>query len=241
MNVPLMRWKFLSCPVMLWNKSYVSYRPYCVLWRKYLNSSYAISILLIYLHKFIVFLYTRLRYLRSGVKVQSRMWNSVFIHCKYNTGCPAKTRILTINGTFSPFECGRHLWFSRSSGVKVQGDTLIIVLVFRKYTVWTVQLGLPNLIHTLILNQLLSFFVKIISIWGGIIFRNVRRVRPFILCLNYVMFPLVLYSPSLRQCIAIFPVAEGGCCSISDDVSCSSKKKFIFVKVRGQNSRPLSK
>ena len=39
---------------------------------------------------------------------------------------------------------------------------------------------------------------------------NVRRVLRFIPCLNYMMFPLVLYPPPLlRQCIAIFAVAEG--------------------------------
>ena len=44
----------------------------------------------------------------------------------------------------------------------------------------------------------------------GIIFWNVRRVHRFIFCLNYMMFPLVLYlTPLLRQCIAIFVVAKG--------------------------------
>ena len=35
-------------------------------------------------------------------------------------------------------------------------------------------------------------------------------VHRFMFCLNYMMFPLVLYPPLfLRQCIAIFAVAEG--------------------------------
>ena len=41
-----------------------------------------------------------------------------------------------------------------------------------------------------------------------LIFRNVPRVHRFILCLNYMMFPLVLSPSLLRQCIAIFAVAE---------------------------------
>ena len=43
-----------------------------------------------------------------------------------------------------------------------------------------------------------SVFVKIVSIPDlKIIFRNVRRMHCFILCLNYMMFPLVL-SPSFE-------------------------------------------
>ena len=45
-------------------------------------------------------------------------------------------------------------------------------------------------------------------VWG-IIFRNGRRVHRFLLCQNYMMFPLVLYPPCFRQFIAIFAVAEG--------------------------------
>ena len=60
-----------------------------------------------------------------------------------------------------------------------------------------------------------SFFVKIISIPDEELFSEtytVRRAHRFIHnCLNYMMFPLVLYlsPPLLRQCIAIFAVAEG--------------------------------
>ena len=47
------------------------------------------------------------------------------------------------------------------------------------------------------------FFVKIISIPDEeFIFWTVRRVHRFIICLNYMMFPLVLYPPFLRQCDA---------------------------------------
>ena len=35
------------------------------------------------------------------------------------------------------------------------------------------------------------------------------RVHRFILCLTYTMFPLVFTSSLLKQCIAIFAVAEG--------------------------------
>ena len=42
------------------------------------------------------------------------------------------------------------------------------------------------------------------------IFRNVRLVHRFILCLNYMVFPFVLYPQLLlKQCIAIFVVVEG--------------------------------
>ena len=42
-------------------------------------------------------------------------------------------------------------------------------------------------------------------------FRNDRRVHRFIICQNYMMFPLVLYPPPpiLRLCIVLFVVAEG--------------------------------
>ena len=47
--------------------------------------------------------------------------------------------------------------------------------------------------------------------WGGIIFRNDRRVYRFILCQNNMMFPTVLLPPPpiFRLCIALFAVAEG--------------------------------
>ena len=38
-----MRWKFLSCPWNAVQKSYVSCRPYCVGWRKYLHCSDAFT------------------------------------------------------------------------------------------------------------------------------------------------------------------------------------------------------
>ena len=51
---------------------------------------------------------------------------------------------------------------------------------------------------------------------------NVLRVHRLILCLKYMIFPLVLSpSPLLRQRIAILRSPKGGCCSISDDSSCS--------------------
>ena len=39
-------------------------------------------------------------------------------------------------------------------------------------------------------------------------FRNVHRVHRFILCLNYMMFPLVPPPSLLMHCVAIFAVAE---------------------------------
>ena len=38
---------------------------------------------------------------------------------------------------------------------------------------------------------------------------NVRRVHRSLLCLNYMLFPFVLYPPLLRRCVAIFAVAKG--------------------------------
>ena len=49
--------------------------------------------LLTHWHTFIVFLYTRLHYLRFGVKGQSSIWNSGFIHYKYHTGWTALAMI----------------------------------------------------------------------------------------------------------------------------------------------------
>ena len=57
----------------------------------------------------------------------------------------------------------------------------------------------------------------------GIIFRNVHRVHRFILCLNYMMFPLVP-SPLLY-----LRSPNGGCCTISDDLSCSFWSSGDFV------------
>ena len=51
-------------------------------------------------------------------------------------------------------------------------------------------------------------------------FRNGRRVHRFILCRSYMMFPLVLY-PLFWGCVLPYLRSpKGGCCSISDDLSC---------------------
>ena len=129
-------------------KSYVSCRPYCVGWRKYLKLSYAITrcwhtgIHLLYFctPDFIIWC--------LGSKVKAALWNSGFIHCKYHTGWTALAMIGTIGGTYAPF-CMRmaSLFFK----VKAQGHTLNIVVVVR-FTLWLVQLGLPISIYILILN-----------------------------------------------------------------------------------------
>ena len=68
--------------------------------------------------------------------------------------------IVTIGCTYAPF-CMRmaSLFFK----VKSQGHTLNIVVVVRKYTLSSVQLGLPISINILILNERgsLFFFVKV--------------------------------------------------------------------------------
>ena len=53
-----------------------------------------------------------------------------------------------------------------------------------------------------------SFLAKLLAPLMRNYFPNVCRVHRFILCLNYKMFPLVLYHPLLGQCIALFAVAE---------------------------------
>ena len=65
--------------------------------------------------------------------------------------------------------------------------------------------------------------------WWGIIFRNGRRVHRFILCQNYMMFLLVLNPPPLfwGWILLILRSPKGGCCSISDDLSCSCKFTLI--------------
>ena len=46
----------------------------------------------------------------------------------------------------------------------------------------------------------------------------------FILCQNYMMFPLVLYPTLFYGCVLLYLRSpKGYCYSISDDVSCSSK------------------
>ena len=70
-------------------KSYVSCRPYCVGWRKYLHCSDAftrcwhtdIHLLYFCTPDFIIWW--------SWVKGQNNIWNSGFIHCKYHTGWTA--------------------------------------------------------------------------------------------------------------------------------------------------------
>ena len=46
--------------------------------------------------------------------------------------------------------------------------------------------------------QLFGFLSKLLAPWWGITFRNSRQVHRFILCLNYMMFPLVC-SPIPRN------------------------------------------
>ena len=94
----------------------------------------------------------------TWVKGQSYIWNSDFIHCKYHTGWTALAMIVTIGGTYAPF------WMRMASlffKVNAQGHTINIVVVVRKDTWWSVQLGLPISIHILILNERGSlYFVK---------------------------------------------------------------------------------
>ena len=57
----------------------------------------------------------------------------------------------------------------------------------------------------------------------GIIFRNGRRVHRFILCQNYLMFPLVLYPLPLTGGSELLYLRsrKGGCSPISDNLYCS--------------------
>ena len=64
-------------------------------------------------------------------------------------------------------------------------------------------------------------------LWG-IIFRNVRQVHRFILCLNYMMFPLVLYSHLFWGSTLLYLLSpKGGFCSIWDNLSCSCHNDFV--------------
>ena len=84
-------------------KSYVSYRPYCVGWRKYLNCSYGITrcrhtdiyVLYSYAPDFAIW----------GVwsKVKATYEILFLFNCKYHTVWPAKAGILIIGGTYTPF------------------------------------------------------------------------------------------------------------------------------------------
>ena len=60
-----------------------------------------------------------------------------------------------------------------------------------------------------------------------------------ILCQNFMMLPLVLYPPPpiLRLCIALLRSPKGGCCSISDDLSCS----FNYISKGGKLHTSLYK
>ena len=141
-KIPIM---YLKCC----EKSYVSCRPYCVDWRKYLNCSDAFTCCLHTDKHLLYFCTSDFIIWGLGVKGQSNIWNSVFIQCKYHTGWTALAKIVTIGCTYAPF-CMRmaSLFFK----VKAQGITLNIVVVVRKNTLWSVQIGLPILIHILILN-----------------------------------------------------------------------------------------
>ena len=85
--------------------------------------------------------------------------------------------------------------------------------------------ALPTVISQTI--RLYINFMTLIPNWTftelwGIIFRNGRRVHRFILCQNYMMFLLILYPPPLfwGWILLILRSPKGGCCSISDDLSC---------------------
>ena len=73
-------------------------------------------------------------------------------------------------------------------------------------------------------TQTVRFFFNYVHPWWGIIFREVRRVHRFILFKTFMMFPMILCRPlpllwgSVLLCLQS---PEGGCCSISDDMSCS--------------------
>ena len=57
-----------------------------------------------------------------------------------------------------------------------------------------------------------------------IIFQNDRRVHRYILYQNFRMFPLVLWTPpplTGGRVLLYLQSPKGGCCSISDDLSCS--------------------
>ena len=74
------------------------------------------------------------------------------------------------------------------------------------------------------LSQISSFFS-----WWGIIFQNELWVYHSILCLNYMMFPLVLYLPPpplfLVSELLYLQSPKGGCCSITNDLSFLWEKK----------------
>ena len=47
-------------------------------------------------------------------------------------------------------------------------------------------------------------------------------MRRFLLCLNYMMFPLVLWPLLILDSVLLYLRSpKGGCCLISDDLSCS--------------------
>ena len=64
-----------------------------------------------------------------------------------------------------------------------------------------------NLARMNIILMLVFFCQTYQHSWWGIVFRNVRRVHRIILCLNYMMFPLVLYLPLFWG--NVFAVVEG--------------------------------
>ena len=68
--------------------------------------------------------------------------------------------------------------------------------------------------------------------WWGFMFRNARGVHPYILCLNYMMFPVGLEAPPpliWGSVLIYLRLSKNGCCSISDNLSCFHTMKHTQV------------
>ena len=148
MHVPVMRWKFLSCP---WND--VKNRMSLVVLTAYVDGNINTVVthlhvvdILAYIYCIFVHLTSLFEVLGQRSKQHMKFW---YIHCKYHTGWTALAVIVTIGGTYAPYFMRMASLFFK---VKAQGHKLNIVVVVRKNTFWSVQLRLPIFIHILIWN-----------------------------------------------------------------------------------------
>ena len=80
------------------------------------------------------------------------------------------------------------------------------------------------------LNELLQKYRGTELCFWGIIFRNDRRVHRFILCQHLYDVPAGFVTPLFWGCVLLYLRSpKGGCCSISDDMSCIVLQSVCIV------------
>ena len=106
------------------------------------------------------------------------------------------------------------------------------VIDFWKYVIWSYRYNMSEFAckkNKLKIKTFLDFYQNRIHPWWRITFRNGNRVQGFILCQNYICSrwfcnPSRLIWGSVLLHLRSY---KGGCCSISNDLSCSLLKQQV--------------